>query len=202
MASKAGVFAVKHLSQLIPTVPRVHVDGIRLKADEVIFQGCMAALDPANSGQLLAADPSMPAGCRVIGVNVEDTVDNRNGLIGAKRLKPAAGIYAFNVSGSFNESHVGRLCRVVDDHTIGIPAGTDADRFAGVFLGLDEEDATKGWVLIGFATSQIAPGTLATVTAANGSDAGSTQTLANELKARFNALHAILLTHGLVAPAP
>lgn len=198
MASKTTKFPVRILAELMPLCAQ-HGAGIRLKADEIIKQGCMAALDPANNGQLISADAAMPAGARVIGVNAgEEDVDNRNGLIGAKTMVPRMGIFEFDATGTWYDKHLLQPCAIEDDHTVKPAAGTDADRFAGIFLG--NPSTGKALVLI-HAGALIAPATLSAVTTANGSDAGTTQALANSLKTAVNAIIAALAARGITAPA-
>jgi len=104
----------------------------------------MVAYDPANS-QAQSADPAMAATAKVIGVNLADTVDNTAGAKGAKMVNPKAGAYRLKNDGNLTAAHLYKTCRVVDDHTVGVPAGTNADRPAGLLIGLDGDFA---WVLI------------------------------------------------------
>ncbi len=86
---------------------------------------------------------------------------------------------------------------------------TDADRIAGLLIGLDGDYV---WIVVAPAVAVRAPLTVALTSSqnatTNGSDAGTTQTLANALKVSYNALQVdvaalrtALVTQGLIAPA-
>lgn len=204
MASKAGIFALQTLTGL-PALcsqhnPQTSAPGLAVKAAEIIYQGVMVAYDPANS-QAQSADPAMPATARVIGFAPE-TIDNQLGAKGDLKIKPFAAIGRMKSDGNLTAAHLFKMCRVIDDHTVGLPAGTDADRPAGVLVGLDGDYA---FVLVSPLTAQRAPITV-TLTSTNGT-AGAAADLA-ALKAEteksgddIRAVHAALVTLGLIAPA-
>jgi hypothetical protein len=201
MASKAGIFNVQELGGSLALYPQHNPEtsaaGLPVKADELCYQGVMIAYDPANS-QAQVADPAMPATAKVVGVLMDPTVDNRDGAKGDKKIMPKAGVYRMKSDGNLTAAHLYKPCRVVDDHTVGVPAGTDADRFAGLFIGLDGGYA---WVLIHPEVALRGPATLATITTANAADLATAQALANATKTAFNNLHAILVSAGIIAPA-
>ncbi len=211
MASKAGIFDVQFLAPdaaLTPQHnPQTSAPGLPVKAAEIIYAGVLVAYDPANS-QAQSADPAMPATAKVIGVNLA-TIDNRTGAKGDLKVAPRAGVVRVKSDGNLTAAHLYTQVRVVDDHTVGVPAGTDADRPAGLLVGLDGAFA---WVLLLPESAKRGPLTVALTSTqnatANGSDAGTTQALANSLKASYNAaqtdlaaIRAALVTLGHIAPA-
>ncbi len=211
MASKAGIFDTQFLSPdaaLHPQHnPQTAAPGLPVKAAEIIYAGVMVGYDPANS-QAQSADPAMPATAKVIGITLE-TIDNRTGAKGDLKISPRAGVVRVKSDGNLTAAHLYNQVRVVDDHTVGIPAGTDADRPAGLLVGLDGGYA---WILILPESAKRGPITVALTSSqnatTNGSDAGTTQTLANALKVSYNALQADVaalraaqVTLGHVAPA-
>lgn len=212
MASKTGIWNCQFLAPDQALYPQHNAEtnapGLPVKADELIYQGCLVAYDPANS-QAQAADPAMPATAKVIGVT-ELTVDNRDGAKGALKVRPRAGVVRLKNDGNLTAAHLYKQVRVVDDHTVGVLAGDGDDRPAGLLVGLD--GTGFAWVLILPADAQRGPVehdlTADTVTTPNGNDAGTTQTLANALKAEINkviadqaAIYGALVTHGLIAPS-
>jgi len=173
-----------------------------VKAADKIFQGVMVAWDPANS-RAQYADPAMPATAIVIGLNVGDTVDNSLGLIGALKISPKAGVYRMASDGNLTAAHLYQRVRVIDDHTVGVPAGTNADRFAGILLGL--EGSGYAYILIGGAAAVRSPQTV-TLTSTNGTMAGAADDAAIKAEGEkigddVRAIHAALVTAGIIAPA-
>ncbi|MFZ4764433.1 MAG: hypothetical protein ACOYMN_05720 [Roseimicrobium sp.] len=207
MASQAGVYNT--LSEpsgftLFPVHnPETSTPGLPVKAATILYAGCMAAYDPANA-RCEAADPTIAATSIVVGV-MQETVDNSAGILGALKARPQAGIFRLKNDGNLTSAHLFKRVRVVDDHTVGVPAGTDADRFAGILLGL-EGGTGYAWVLIApGVTHDRAPVTV-TLTSTNGT-AGAAADLA-ALKAEgekigddVRAIHAALVTLGYIAPA-
>lgn len=166
MASEAGIFDAKLLAPDQPLYPQhnpqTSTPGLPVAAAKTCYQGCMIAYDPANS-QAQPADPAMAATAVVIGV-AEETVDNADGAKGDLKIRPRAGVWRMKSDGNLTAAHLYKPCRVVDDHTVGVPAGTDADRIAGLFVGLDGDYA---WVLIMPSAFQRGPLTVP-VTSTNG----------------------------------
>lgn len=158
MSSAAGTWPFQKLASGEAFFPHHNVDtsapGLPVKATNKIFQGVMVAYDPANS-QAQYADPAMPATAIVIGVNTGDTVDNTNGAKGDLKINPEAGVFSLANDGNLTAAHLFKRVVVVDDHTVGVPAGTDADRFAGILIGL--EGSGYVWVLIAPTVAQRAP---------------------------------------------
>lgn len=146
MASKVGIFDAKTWGPDRSTIthnPHATLTGLPVKAAEIIYQGCLAAYDPTNS-QAQSADPTMPAAAIVQGF-AKATSDNQLGAKGATTVEVQSGLIRLKSDGNLTAAHLRRPCRVVDDHTVGIPAGTGADRIAGVLMALDDGHA---WVLV------------------------------------------------------
>jgi len=163
------------------------LSGLPVAASEIIYQGVMVAYDPANS-QAQSADPAMAATAVVIGICPE-TVDNTTGAKGALTVSPRACIARILNDGNVTAAHVGTRLRVVDDHTVGVPAGDHTDRFAGLNLGLDNDHV---WVLITPESAKRGPVQVAITSSQNATaaaaDLTSAETLANALKANYNQL--------------
>lgn len=193
MASEAGVHNT--LSEpsgftLFPVHnPETTTPGLPVKADCILYAGVMAAYDPANA-QCEPADPAMAATAVVIGV-MQETVDNTDGAKGDLKARPQSGIFRVKNDGNLTSAHLFKQVRIIDDHTVGVPAGTDADRIAGLLLGLDGSDYV--WMLIapgvthsrapitvtlGNANSEISGVTLAAETSTNGTAAAASADLA------------------------
>lgn len=171
MASKAGIFALQTLAGLFPTAsqhnPQSSAPGLPVKAAEIIYQGVMVGYDPANS-QAQSADPAMPATGIVVGF-APVTVDNALGAKGDLKISPFAAVGRVKNDGNLTAAHLFKRCRVIDDHTVGVPAGTDADRIAGILIGLDGDYC---WVLVSPLTAVRGPLTVA-VTSTNGTAAAA-----------------------------
>jgi hypothetical protein len=148
MASKAGIFDIQFLSPDAALTPQHQVQsatpGLPVKAAEIIYAGCLVAYDPANS-QAQAADPAMPATAKVIGATLL-TIDNRTGAKGDLQVTPHAGVVRVKNDGNLTAAHLYTTVVIVDDHTVGVPAGTGADRPAGLLIGLD--GTAYAWLLI------------------------------------------------------
>lgn len=206
MASAAGIWPVQELSSaqaLFPHHnPETTAPGLPVKADHKIFQGVMVAYDPANS-QAEYADPAMAATAIVIGVNVGDTVDNLDGAKGDKKISPKAGVFRMANDGNVTVAHIGKRLRVIDDHTVGVPAGTNADRLAGICIGLDGTGYV--FVQIGGAAAMRSPQTV-TLTSTNGTMAAAADDAAVKVEGEkigddVRAIHAALVALNLIAPA-
>lgn len=205
MASEAGVFNAQELSParaLFPQHnPQTATPGLPMAADVIIYAGVMVAYDPANS-QAQPADPTMAATARVIGVS-ELTINNTDGAKGDKVIRPKAGVWRMKSDGNLTAAHLYKPCRVVDDHTVGVPAGTDADRPAGLLIGLDSGFA---WVVISPETAQRGPASV-TLTSTNGTAAAASANLsglaaeAEKIGDDVRAIHAALVAAGILAPA-
>lgn len=158
MSSAAGIWPVQKLAPSEATFPHHNVDttapGLPVKADHKIYQGVMVAYDPAAS-EARYADPAQAVTAVVVGVNTGDTVDNTDGAKGDLKISPEAGVFRLANDGNLTAAHLFKRVRVVDDHTVGVPARTDADRFAGILIGL--EGTGYVWVLITPTIAQRAP---------------------------------------------
>lgn len=204
MASKAGIFDTQFLAPdaaLFPQHnPQTAAPGLPVKAAEIIYGGVMVGYDTANS-QAQSADPAMPATAKVIGIAPE-TVDNRTGAKGDLKVSPRAGVVRVKSDGNLTAAHLYTQVRVVDDHTVGVPAGTDADRPAGLFVGLDGGYA---WILILPEAAKRGPITV-TLTSTNGTMAAAADDAAVKVEGEkigddVRAIHAALVTAGIIAPA-
>jgi hypothetical protein len=205
MASSAGKFPLLMLGDARAVFPQHNPEsaapGLPVKATHLICQGVMVAYDPANS-QAQCADPAMAATARVIGFNTGDSVDNLLGAKGAVKIKPQAGVGRVKSDGNLTAAHLFTRVRVIDDHTVGVPAGTDADRIAGLLVGLDGDFA---WVAICPEDAQRGPITV-TLTSTNGTagaaaDLAALKAEAEKIGDDVRALHAALATLNIVAPA-
>lgn len=206
MASSAGKFALQMLSDasaLFPQHnPETSAPGLPVKDAHLICQGVMVAYDPANS-QAQAADPAMAATAKVIGFNTGDSVDNLLGAKGALKIKPQAGIGRVKNDGNLTAAHLYTRVRVIDDHTVGIPAGTDADRIAGLLIGLDGDYV---WIIVAPAVAARGPITV-TLASTNGTAGAASASLANlaaeteKVGDDLRAIHAALVLHNIIAPA-
>ena len=247
MASKEGINDIRTWGPDRSTVshlPQSSTPGLPVAAAEIIYQGCLVAYDTAAS-EALSAITTQADTAKVVGIAAA-TVDNRTGAKGALKVEVYSGLVRLVNDGNVTAAHLFRTVRVIDDHTVGVAAGTNADRAAGLLVALDS--TTHCWVLVtpetalrspvsatlastnGTAAAAI-PGALtsAQVATADGSDAATTQALANALKTAYNqlqvdvaairtaalaaaaeaekaaddtrALHAALVTAGIVAPA-
>lgn len=204
MASKAGIFDVQFLAPDAALFPRHNpqtaAPGLPVKASEIIYAGVMVGYDAAN-GQAQSADPTMPATARVIGI-AQETVDNRTGAKGDLKISPRAGVVRVKSDGNLTAAHLYSQVRVVDDHTVGIPAGTDADRPAGILVGLDGDYA---WLLIFPESARRGPMTV-TLTSTNGTAGAAADLTALKAEAEkigddTRAIYAALVTAGILAPA-
>jgi len=203
MASKAGIFPLVTLAGSQPAShhnPETSAPGLPVAAAEIIYQGVMVAYDPANS-QAQSADPAMAATAKVIGF-AEQTVDNTAGIKGALKIKPFAAVGKVKNDGNVTAAHYGTRLRVIDDHTVGVPTGTNADRFAGIHVGLDGDYV---WVVVSPETAVRGPVTV-TLGSTNGTMAGAADLAAVKAEGELlgddlRAIHAALITAGIIAPA-
>lgn len=151
-------------------------------AATVIFAGTMVALNAAGN----AVPASDTAALKVVG-RAEADVDNSAGAIGDKTVNAKAGCFRYSNSGTnaATKANIGGKAYAEDDNTVGTAIGTNAI-VAGEIVDVDADGV---WVKI---TADVVPLTLAvtaaTAATANGSDAGTTQALANALKTAVNAL--------------
>lgn len=204
MASKAGVILLQTLAGTQPSShhnPETAAAGLPVKASEIIFQGVLVAYDPANS-QAQSADPAMPATAFVIGF-ASETVDNQTGAKGDKKIRPFSAVGRIKNDGNLTAAHLFKPCRVVDDHTVGVPAGTNADRPAGILVGLDGDHC---WVVVSPETARRGPATV-TLTSTDGTAAAASASLASlaaeaeKIGDDTRAIHAALVAAGIIAPA-
>jgi hypothetical protein len=206
MATSAGKWPVHELSNpellMANHNPETSAPGLPVRAAKKIYQGVMVAWDPANS-RAEAADPGNTATSIVIGVNVGDTIDNSAGATGDLKVSPKPGIFRLANDGNVTAAHLFKRVRVIDDHTVGVPAGTDADRFAGIAVGL--EGTGYVWVLVGGSAAIRGPQTV-TLTSTNGTMAAAADDAAVKAEGEkigddVRAIHAALVVAGIIAPA-
>lgn len=152
--------------------------------------GCIAALNSDNR-LVLAADA---AARRVVGLFV-DEVDNSGGSAGDLNADVEAGCFLLNNSSgdAVTDAYIGQVCFVEDNQTVSSAPGTNAVA-AGIVAKVDSAGV---WVHMGAHLGRL-PITVSTIAADDASNEATAVTLANELKADFNALHAALKLHGLV----
>jgi hypothetical protein len=155
-----------------------------------IFGGILVALN-ASGFMVPAADT---AGLRVCGVS-DQLADNSSGANGDilcqfRRQGPQNSQFLFtnDATNPVLQADLGKIVYVKDDHTVCVAAGSTnlvkAGRFAGFGGDPDGSDNTKCWIeIVDLSSLGFAP--VATV---DGSDAATTQTLANALKAKLNSL--------------
>lgn len=204
MASEAGILNAENLRPEL-SAPPVHnpstsTPGLPVKADVTLYQGCMAAYDPAN-GQVQPADPAMPATAVVIGV-MRETVDNAGGAKGDLKATPFPGVWRVKSDGNLTAAHLYKTAVIVDDHTVGVAAGDDSDRPAGVLIGLDGDYA---WIVITAETARRGPVTV-TLGSTNGTAAAAADLAALKAETELlgddvRSIHAALVLAGLIAPA-
>lgn len=206
MASNVGAFQAQQFGSTLPAInlhnDQTNAPGLPVKAANKINQGVLVAYDPANS-QAQYADPTMPATAIVCGVNTGDLVDNTTGAKGALKITPTPGIFRLKNDGNVTAAHIFKRLRVVDDHTVGVPAGTDADRPAGICLGLDGSDFVH--VLVTPEINGRGPVTV-TLTSTNNTAGAAADLTALKAEAEkigddVRAIHAALVTAGIIAPA-
>jgi len=205
MASNAGTFPVLVAGSAIPSNyhnDQLATSGLPVKAAIFIDQGVMVAYDPANS-QAQFADPAMPATAIVVGVNLDEKVDNSAGAKGDLQVNPMAGCFRLKNDGNLTAAHLFKRVRVVDDCTVGVPAGTNADRFAGLLIGL--EGTGYAWVVVGGDAAVRGPQTV-TLGSTNGTAGAAADLAALKAEAELigddvRAIHAALVAVGIIAPA-
>ena len=104
--------------------------------------------------------------------------------------------------GNVTAAQLYKAVRVVDDHTVGVPAGTNADRPAGILLGLDGDHC---WVFVAPETAVRGPATV-TLGSTNGTMAAAADLAAVKAEGELlgddvRAIHAALVAVGIIAPA-
>lgn len=137
-----------------------------------IYKGALVAVNAA--GYLIPA--SDLANAKVVGV-ADEAVDNSAGADGALDCRVVSGRTFKFAASSITQAMVGEMMYVVDDQTFDDGVGTN-----GIKAGrlVQYVSATEGWIHIPFGGVGIG------ITTADGSDAGTTQTLANAIKAAYN----------------
>lgn len=73
----------------------------------------------------------------------EDQVDNLAGAAGAKVFAASKGVFRWDNNGTITQANVGENATIVDDHTVGLAAGTTNDLVAG---RIDQVDDVGVWV--------------------------------------------------------
>src|SRR5207302_2645561 len=110
--------------------------------------------------------------------------DNSAGANGAVTANVKRGVFKFDNSAgnAITAAQVGKACYVEDDHTVNKDGGANKIR-AGTVVGLDSDgvwvDTQPRSIPIVYALTSVQAAT------ANGSDAATTQALANSLKIKY-----------------
>lgn len=163
-------------------------------AATMIYGGIMIAWNAA--GYIVAAADT--AGLRIAGV-ADQQIDNTGGangdlLVQTKRTGDLQRQFLFDNSttAALDKDDIGKICYVEDDHTVAETStnGVKAGRFMGFGGDPTGSDETVCWVEIAEAPGALgkySPTTTA-ITTADGSDAATTQALANATKAKVNTL--------------
>jgi hypothetical protein len=159
--------------------------------------GTLAALNASD--QLVAATDA--AARRVVGIFAEE-VDNSAGSAGDLNAAVDLGCFKLtNGSNALTDAHIGRVCYVEDNQTVGSSGGTNA-----VVAGIVAKVDTNGvWVLVGAGIAGVpalAPVTVA-LTSTNGTAAGAADLAALKAEAEkigddVRAIHAALKSFGLL----
>jgi hypothetical protein len=153
-----------------------------------IYGGIMVALNAA--GYLVAASDT--AALRVAGVSDElkDNTGGANGALSLQLRRQGAEnhlfLFANSTANAIVQADLGKVVYVEDDHTVARTTTNfvKAGRFMGFGGDPDGSDATKCWIEI----SPLSSLGWTAVATADGSDAATTQALANALKASLNKL--------------
>lgn len=115
---------------------------LEMAASTKIYAGALVAV---VSGTGLAVPAGDTANHVVMG-RAEEQVDNSTGAASAKKIAVARGVFRFDNVGTITVANVGQNATVVDDHTVGLAAGTTADIVAG---RIEEIDTLGVWVAVG-----------------------------------------------------
>lgn len=138
----------------------------------VIYKGALVAVNA--SGYLIPAADA--AGAKVVGV-ADEKVDNSAGSDGTLNCRVVSGRAFKFAASSITQAMLGEMMYVVDDQTFDDGIGTNAVK-AGRLVQF--VSTTEGWIHIPFGGIGLG------VATADGSDAATTQALANALKAAYN----------------
>lgn len=109
------------------------VQGYNLGASKTVFKGALVASDDATGWAEPAADT---AGKTFLGVAYEPG-DNAGGAAGAVGLRvQKAGSFIYNLSGTWDQTVIGKKAYAVDDNTVALAATTTNDLYVGDIVGL------------------------------------------------------------------
>ena len=156
-----------------------------MAATTKLYAGILVAVN-ASGYVVPAADT---AGLVVMGRS-EKQVDNSAGANGDLLAQIRRGVFLFDNSttAALDKDDIGKQCFVEDDHTVA-ETSTNGVK-AGRFVGFKDGDETQCWVETPGAQGSLgkySPATTA-ISTADGSDAATTQALANATKAKVNTL--------------
>jgi len=143
-----------------------------VEAGETIYKGALVTVDA--DGYLMPAQDT--AAHKVVGV-ADENVDNSAGADGAKSCRVVSGRAFKFAASSITQAMVGEMMYVVDDQTFDDAVGTN-----GIKAGrlVQYVSTTEGWIHIPFGGLGLG------IVTADGSDAATTQALANAIKAAYN----------------
>lgn len=175
------------------------------KRDALRFQFPVAAATKTLKGVLAALDgnnrlvnASDAAARRVVGLH-EDETDNSAGAAGDLNSNIEIGCFKLdNGANALTDAHIGQVCFVEDNQTVGSSPGTN-----GVVAGLVAKvDADGVWVFVGLPASRLAP-VAVTLGSTNGTAGAAADLAALKAEAELigddvRAIHAALKTAGLV----
>lgn len=113
---------------------------MQMAATTKIYVGALVCADAAGN----AVPASDTAGLFVMG-RAEEQVDNLTGAAAAKQIPVSKGVFKFDNVGTITQANVGDDATVVDDHTVGLAAGTTND----IIVGRIEQVESDGvWVAV------------------------------------------------------
>lgn len=115
---------------------------MKVKASTTIYDGALVAVTSGTGYAIPAADT---ASLIVMGV-ASSKGDNSAGADGAVEIDVETGVFKFDVS-SVTIANVGQNATMVDDHTVGVAAGTTNDIVVGKILDIDADGGA--WVQVG-----------------------------------------------------
>lgn len=113
-----------------------------VKAAAVIYNGALVAITSGVGFAIPAADT---ASLVVMGVAASKG-DNTAGADGTVVIDVETGVFKFDAS-SVTVANVGQNATMVDDHTVGVAAGTTNDIVVGKILEIDADGGV--WVQVG-----------------------------------------------------
>jgi hypothetical protein len=151
------------------------IGGIQIypvEAGDIIYKGAMVAVDA--DGYLHPAQDA--AAHKVVGV-ADEYVSNALGADGAVSCRVVSGRSFKFAASSITQAMLGEMMYAVDDQTFDDAIGTNAVKVGRLVQFVS---TTEGWIFIPFGGLGLG------IVTADGSDAATTQALANAIKAAYN----------------